>query len=1284
MKGINSAVKKVVCLCMAAAITVSNLTVASALSTDASSQSQTSSLPETIYVNTYSGTERSQLFDSHWRFHRGEASGAETPTFNDSSWTDVQLPHDYSIEEAYSRNGEAESAYLPGGIGWYRKSFSVSPDWKDKIISVDFGGVYMNSTVYINGHKLGTHPYGYTPFSFVLPKEYLNFDKENVIAVRVDHQTPSSRWYSGSGIYRSVHLTVTDPVHIARYGTSVVTPTENVGDVQITSQVQNDSKQPAEVLLKHSITEKGKTDVLATASGSPVTVAAGETKKLKDSLHLNEFKKWDIGQGNLYTVTTEVIQNNVTVDTYTTDFGFRWYQFDKDNGFMLNGTYHKLQGVCMHHDQGPLGAEAWTRAIERQVEILQDMGVNAIRVTHNPAADELIDICNKKGMLIIDEAFDTWTSIKNYNTQDYSRWFNTKIEADNTIVGGKPGEMTWAKFDLTTMVNRDKNSPCVIMYSLGNELLEITTDRTGNYPQMVTELSGWVKEVDPTRPVTFGDNKLKVNNPRSIAMANSINEADGVVGFNYASINQMGQYKNKNWKMYGSETASAVNSRGVYDRKLNKQDKGGDRLLTSYDKSKVDWGALASEAWWNTITVGYNAGTFVWTGFDYLGEPTPWNNPGVGVSGGTWPAPKHSYFGIVDIAGFPKDSYYFYQSQWNEKKHTLHILPTWNKEEIMLDRNNNVEVVVYSDAPFIKLFLNDTLVGTATAEQKTAGKYTYQQYTNGTGAFVPKKDHESLYATFNVKYEEGTLRAEAWTAENGTKIEDVDGRFEVKTVGPENALSAKADHTEILADGRDLSYITIDVLDANGNFVNGAEPQIDVSISGEGRILAMESGMHNDHTPYTSTSRKAMKGKLLVIAQSTDKAGDFTVTATAPGLKPTAVKVTTKATESGTEADHVVSYEMSRNIYVLKGTPAQLPGEVTLNYASGKTEKQPVQWEQVDPNKYNENGTFVVNGKIPSVNISTQLNITVMEGVAALQNYSTAIMVDSTPSLPSTRPAIQADGTILNAEFPVTWHMDNMEFNEEKIYEVSGTSNVFGKEMNVTAFVRTGKGNIIEGETSSKELPGFVQTSEIKDGGKYLIVAKSQGAYYVMRPTTKGDKYAHLLKADPKAEQIAATVANVLTFKAQKGGTANIMVDGTVYLVTAQHKLTHVDRVEPTATKPGNVEYWHCEICGLNFADAAGTKVLDSVIIPATGSPLVPIEPSNPDTTPKPDQPDSGNSGNDSSNNTAPATPAPTAVPSGRVPTGDNAHLGLWLTVVALAGAGAFGITYLRKRKNEE
>lgn len=1099
----NHPVKKLTSVVLATSIAMGATVVPMAAPlADDTSQTQTSSAQETIYVNSYSGNQRSMLFDSHWRFYLGDAENAQTPTFNDSAWTDVQLPHDYSIEQPYTQNGEAESAYLPGGTGWYRKSFSLSPEWKGKTISIDFGGVYMNATVYINGQKLGTHPYGYTPFSFELPQQYLNFEGENVIAVKVENKLPSSRWYSGSGIYRSVHLTVTNPVHVDRYGTSVTTPKENQGDVHIAAQVKNASQQQATVTLRHTITEKGKTEVLSETTTAETAISGGEVQTIQADLKLDSFKKWDIGQGNLYTVTTEVLQNGQPVDSYTTDFGFRWFQFDKDNGFMLNGKYHKLEGVSMHHDQGALGSEAWYRAIQRQVEILQDMGVNAIRVTHNPAADQLIDICNEMGMLVIDEAFDTWTSIKNYNNNDYSGWFHTKVEADNTIVGAVAGKTEWWQFDLGAMVQRDKNAPSVIMYSLGNELLEITSDNTGSYPQLAAQLSQYVKDIDPTRPVTFGDNKLKANDGRSIAMAQAIADAWGVVGLNYASIEQMEQFRSKGWAMYGSETASAVNSRGVYDRKESQQDKNSDRLLTSYDKSKVGWGALASEAWWNTITVPYNAGTFVWTGFDYLGEPTPWNGVGTGVSGGKWPAPKHSYFGIVDLAGFPKDSYYFYQSQWNEKVDTLHVLPVWNQEEIELNEKGEAEVVVYSDAPFIKLYLNDELVGTAKAESKTAGEYRYQLYTSGTGNFVEKSGHESLYATFMVPYEEGTLRAEAWTAENGEQISNTQGRAQVETVGNAVSLNATADRTSIAADGRDLSYITIDVEDAQGRFINGAEPQINVSITGNGKILAVDNARHDDHTPFTSTSRQAMKGKLLVIVQSTQEAGSFTVTANAEGLNPASVTVTTTPVEQESHPDRIVSYEMSRNFYVLKGNPVTLPKEVTLTYADGKTAAKAIEWEEIDPSRFEENGTFSVSGTIQDTGLTTQVNVTVMEEVAALMNYSTAILVGSSPSLPSTRPAVQADGTILNAEFPVEWTtvdgkpLQEVTFDTEKIYEVAGTANAFGKPVEVKAWVRAGKGEISQGENLAPAAPGLYlnqQTPENAPELKPLVDGKKDG-----------------------------------------------------------------------------------------------------------------------------------------------------------------------------------------------
>ena len=601
-----------------------------------STSTQTSSPEETVYVNSYGGDSRTVDFNDHWRFNLG--SGDADPNYNDSAWRDVDLPHDYSIEQEYSKSGEAESGYLLGGTGWYRKTFSITPEWKNKVVSVNFGGVYMNATVYLNGHELGFHPYGYTSFAFELPQEYLNYEGDNVLAVKVEHQTPSSRWYSGSGIYRSVHLTVTDPVHVDRNGTYITTPnlaeSEGAdGTVNVVTTVANQNGEAANVVVRQSIYELGGEQSVASVTGETVTVDANSTKDVTLTTKVDSPKLWDTDNPNLYTAVTEVLVDDQVVDTYTTEFGFRWLTFNNDStGFELNGVPTKLKGVCMHHDQGALGSEAWCRAIERQVEILKEMGCNAIRVTHNPAADELVEIANRHGIMLIDEAFDTWTNPKNGNTQDYSKWFNVTIEEGNNILGGETG-MTWAEYDVKAMAERDKNAPSVIMYSLGNEIFEgLSHANVSNYPQIARDLCTWLQEVDTTRPPTFGQN----SNTDSIAqqVAAVLNEFGGITGLNYAGSSRYDQWVNRGLKVYYSETASAVNSRGVYDRKTSNGDGGkGDYLLTSYDKSAVGWGAMASDAWWRVLERDNSMGEFVWTGFDYIGEPTPWNGIGTGKPG---------------------------------------------------------------------------------------------------------------------------------------------------------------------------------------------------------------------------------------------------------------------------------------------------------------------------------------------------------------------------------------------------------------------------------------------------------------------------------------------------------------------------------------------------------------------------------------------------------------------------------------------------------------------------
>lgn len=1054
-----------------------------------SSNTQISSPVETLYVNSYMDKERTIKFNDHWRFHLGDATGAEVPAFNDAAWEDVTLPHDYSIEQAYTSSGEAESGYLPGGIGWYRKTFTIDPSWKKtKRLSIHFDGVYMNAEVYLNGHKLGTHPYGYTAFSFELPTEWLE-DSENVLAVKVNNKIPSSRWYSGSGIYRDVTLTVTDPVHVASNGVTITTPNiaQNQGTVNLKTEFANDSVSTVEDLLMESkIMKKGSKTVLAEATTPVKLLESKQTTVVESQIEVPNpelWNVWDKGDQNLYVARIELKKDGQVIDAYETEFGFRYFDFDVNKGFSLNGNQMKLRGVCMHHDQGALGSEAWERAIERQVEILKEMGCNAIRVTHNPASQSLIEICNEKGMLVIDEAFDTWSNPKNGNTNDFSGYFKEVIGEENHIEGGNPS-MTWAEYDIKAMVERGKNAPSVIMWSLGNEIfegLDGSADSSG-YPQLAQNLIDWVQEVDTSRPVTIGDNRRSTGDDVPGKVMEVIDKEGGIVGFNYASEEQIAAGHEKGWKMYGSETASAVNSRGVYEYKGPGKNESGqfqganqtnNQLLTAYDKSRVGWGAVASDAWWRTIRYDYNAGEFIWTGFDYLGEPTPWNGTSPGSATNDFNvAPKSSYFGIIDTTGFPKDSYYLYQSLWNDKVNTLHILPTWNESDVHKDEEGKVEVVVYSDAPVVKLYLNDKEVGVAKAEVNDSDtkQYQYQTYgagmmTSGENTFVSQTGHESLYATFHVPYAKGKLTAKAFEADGETEITKTTGRNIVETTGDAKKLTVTADRQQIIADGKDLSYITIDVEDEKSRLVNGAEPEISLSIEGEGKIVGVDNGKQSDHTPYDNTNRKAARGKLLAIVQSTNQSGEFKLTATANGLEAGSVRVKTiDNSQKLTNGEAVASLEYSKNYYVKVGNQPQLPKQLKVNFENASTQDKNVTWHTEDLNIH-QVGVSKVDGILDlgqGKKLNVFVNVIMMDDVAALKNYVTAVLVGSTTAnLPKTLPAILPNGTLSGASFPVTWDESKLDLKTPNTYIITGTAQVFGQEMHPTATVRVSKGEVV-------------------------------------------------------------------------------------------------------------------------------------------------------------------------------------------------------------------------------
>lgn len=1048
-------------------------------------ENQMASKEELIYLNSYGSNVRTQNFDRNWKFYFGDVQHAHQPLFDDSVWSTISIPHDYSITQEYSKAGEAESGYLPGGTGWYRKQFSVQ-NAEGKRVNINFGGIYMNAAVYINGQKIGTHPYGYTPFSFDIT-DYLNFHGNNVIAVKSDNQIPSSRWYSGSGIYRSVELTITDAVHVGLYGTKVETPDLECGQndkaaVQVNSVIVNDGDTSARVTVKHHVIPKNIPDMVQAvgmAQTESVNVEAGTSVEVTATIQVTSPKLWSLEEPNLYLLRTEVIRDEKTVDVCDTEFGFRFMNFDADTGFSLNGRRMKLKGVCMHHDQGALGAAAYYRAVERQMELLKEMGCNAIRVTHNPSDRTFIESCNKIGMLVIQEFFDTWDNPKNGNINDFAKWFHTPIEMGNTIKGGIPGTMTWAEFSLTSAVKRDYNDPSVMMWSLGNEVMEGIEGEIDGYPATARKLIDWTKALDKTRMVTTGENKLKGDYARAqaIDMANSLTAAGGTVGFNYTEggngICQLDYYHKMypDWLMYGAETASAVNSRGIYYFCGNGSQ---DKQRTAYDESKVEWGHVASDAWYTIITRDFMAGEFVWTGFDYIGEPTPWNGIGRGAVG-EWPSPKSSYFGIIDTAGFPKDSYYLYQSQWSDRGYTLHILPAWNRDVVHKDAEGQVKVVVYSNAPSVELFF--TPEGSATSQslgrktftrKTTTAGHSYQIYE---GEGTSEIEHENLYLSWMVPYADGTVTAKAYTDKSGcTEITDTAGRCQVKTAGVPVTLSASADRSSIAADGKDLAYITVDVVDEHGNTVPNAANCVTFTVEGEGELVGVDNGNPPDHDSYQSDRRKAFSGKVLAIVRSFTEAGSFTVTAFAEGLKSSKVSVETYDVKDNLKNHFTLkSYRMSKHYVVKTGYKPVLPDTVNVQLYHGTEEEWNVIWEDRKENSLMTE-VFGVNGQLED-GTRVSVSVSVIDDSAALLPYTDEIQVGERPALPYGRPVVTEDGRILNVQLPVAWEEPSpSDFDMPGIVHINGNARVFGKTIDVKAHIRVLEEAIAIGSNAANKM----------------------------------------------------------------------------------------------------------------------------------------------------------------------------------------------------------------------
>jgi beta-galactosidase len=766
-------------------------------------------------VNNYDGARPTTVsFDAAWKFHLGDASGAQGATFDDSGWTSLDVPHDWSISLAFNQSSAAtyEGGYLDGGIGWYRKTFTLPASSAGQKVFVQFDGVYMDSTVYLNGTQVCARPYGYVSFECDLTAG-AKTGSSNVLAVKVNNQLPSSRWYSGSGIYRHTWLKTVNPVRVAYTGTQVSTPTASTSSatVNIAVTVQNDATAEQSVTVASSVRDAAGTEV-GKGSSAATSVAAGKTASVTHTATVSNPKLWSPSSPTLYSVVTTVSVGGAVVDTYTTPLGIRTFAFDASTGFSLNGTKMKLNGTCNHHDLGALGSAVNYRAIERRLQMLKDMGVNALRTSHNPPTPELLDIADRLGLMVMDEAFDCWYAGK--HTYDYGRFFNQ-----------------WYDTDVQSYVARDRNHPSVIIWSIGNEVAQAGDKAT------VQKLITSIHAKDTTRPITQAY--------AAWVGVDSITGLEDLVGINYAPDRYDSVHtSNPSYKMFASESSSALRSRGIYNNNNNQE--------SSYDDSAAGWGHTAETSWKNVNTRAWIAGEFIWTGFDYIGEPTPYE----------WPS-KSSYFGAIDTATFPKDVFYFYQSKWNASGPTMvHIVPmNWTN----WTAGQAVKVLVYSNADSVELFLNGKSQGSKNVDPS-----------------VSKLQWSVTFAT-------GTLEAKA-TKGGAVVVSD-----KVQTAGTAAALTMKADRAAITADGRDLSFVEVDIVDAQGIIVPQANNKVDFTISGPGALVGLDGGDSTNHDSYKGTSHAAFSGKLMAIVQASATAGKITLKATSGSLTGSSVDITTAA-----------------------------------------------------------------------------------------------------------------------------------------------------------------------------------------------------------------------------------------------------------------------------------------------------------------------------------------------------------------------------------------------------
>lgn len=777
------------------------------------------------------------LLEKNWKFSKGDFAEANSTNFDDSKWQTVTVPHDWAIYGPFDRNNDLQQVTvtqnlensatvktgrtggLPyAGIGWYRTVFDVPAD---KQVSLLFDGAMSEARVYVNGQEACFWPYGYNSFHCDVTGLLTKDGKNNILAVRLENKPQSSRWYPGAGLYRNVHVIVTDPVHIPVWGTQLTTPyvSDSLASIRLQTRIEGSADRDVRIVTEIFSPEG---NVVAARDD---TRRIGHGQPLEQNFNVETPVLWSPESPALYRAVSRVYVDGRQADQYTTRFGIRSIRIIADKGFYLNGKHRKFKGVCNHHDLGPLGAAINTAALRRQLTLLKDMGCDAIRTAHNMPAPELVTLCDEMGFMLMIEPFDEWDIAKCKN--GYHRFFSE-----------------WAEKDMVNMLHHYRNNPSVVMWSIGNE---VPTQCSPEGYKVAAFLQDICHREDPTRPVTCGMDQV------SCVLENGFAAMIDVPGFNYRVHRYQEAYDRLPQNIVlGSETASTVSSRGVYKfpATIRADARYDDHQSSSYDLEHCSWSNLPDEDFALADDKSWTIGQFVWTGFDYLGEPSPYDTD-------AWPS-HSSLFGIVDLAGIPKDRYYLYRSIWNKDAHTLHILPHWNWEG---REGKKTPVFVYTDYPSAELFVNGKSYGRQSKSQSSL-------------------QHRYRLMWMDVVYEPGELKVVAYDRDGKAREEKV-----VRTAGKPHHLELVADRDSLKADRKDLAYVRVRVVDKNGNLCPNDGRLVSFSVDGSGSYRAAANGDPTCLDLFHLPQMHAFNGQLTVIVQAGEKPGEVALEAKAKGLK---------------------------------------------------------------------------------------------------------------------------------------------------------------------------------------------------------------------------------------------------------------------------------------------------------------------------------------------------------------------------------------------------------------